>query len=282
MNISHNKLKNSGILFELLVRTITADILAGKDSPAVNIIKNNFVKTELSKEYKLYETLFKKTQLTEAKADIIINALLESSKKLDRKLLNKAKYNLIKEIKEHYNLNEFFKTKLPNYKYHASFYNLMELYNSDQINHKDIITNKNTLLEHLTSQPNIIKEDTLTKEYSELDKDVRMMSYKIFSEKFNEEYADFNDNQKIILREYINSVDNTPKLKEFYNKKINEVKSQIIELNNKTKNETSKIKINEITHLMVEVKKNNKVKKENIIDLLQFCDLLEELKMANG
>jgi len=282
MKISHNKLRNTGILFELLVRAITSDTLEGKDSPAVDIIKKHFVKSELSKEYRLYETLFKKIQLTEAKAEMVLNVLLESSKKLDKKVLNKAKYNLVKEIKEHYNLDEFFKTKLPNYKYQASFYNLMELYNSDQSNPKDIIANKYTLLEHLTAKPNKIQEDTLIKEYSELDKDVRMLSYKIVSEKFNEKYSDLNDNQKIILREYINSVDNTPKLKEFYNKKLNEIKSQIVELNKKTKNEASKIKINEVTNLMLEVKKNDKVKTENVIDLLQFCDLLEELKNVNG
>lgn len=282
MKISHNKLKNTGILFELLVRAITADTLAGKDSPAVDIIKKHFVKTELSKEYKLYETLFNKTQLTEGKAEIVISALLESSKKLDKKALNKAKYNLIKEIKEHYNLDEFFKTKLSNYKCHAAFYNLMEIHNNDMNSPKDVIANKITILEHLTSKPGKVEDDSLIKEYSDLDKDLRMLSYKIISEKFNEKYSDFNDNQKTILREYINSVDSSPKLRDFYNKKLNEIKIEIDELNKKTKNESSKIKIHEVLHLMVEVKKNDSVRNEDVIDLLQYCDLLEELKTINN
>ncbi len=281
MKISHNKIKNTGIIFELLVRTITSDTLSGKDSPAVDIIRKHFVKTELSKEYKLYETLFKRTQLSEGKAGLILTTVLESSKKLNRKVLNKEKYALIKEIKENYDLDEFFKIKLPNYKYHAAFYNLMEIYINDVNNPREIISNKITILEHLTSKPNKIEEDTKLKEYSDMDKDLRMLSYKIISEKFNEKYSDFNDNQKVILREYINSVDNSSKLKEFYNKKITEIRTQIVEINKKTKNEASKIKIDEIVKTLVEVKKTDNVRNDDLIDLLQYCDLLEELKIVN-
>jgi hypothetical protein len=281
MKISHNKLRNTGILFELLVRTITSDTLAGKDSPAVGIIKKHFVKTELSKEYKLYETLFNKTQLTEGKAEMILNVLLESSKKLNKSKLNKEKYALIKEIKECYNLEEFFKTKLANYKYHAAFYNLMEMYSKDINSPREIIANKITIFEHLTSKPNKIEENSLMNEYSNLDRDLRMLSYKIMSEKFNEKYSDFNDNQKEILREYINSVDNSSKLREFYNKKLNEIKIHLSEVNKKTKNEASRIKVEAIVESMSEVKKNDNIKNEDITDLLQHCDLLEELKTVN-
>ena len=47
MKIKHSKYKNTGILFELLVRQITADTLKGVDSPAINLLKENFVKSEL-------------------------------------------------------------------------------------------------------------------------------------------------------------------------------------------------------------------------------------------
>ena len=115
MTVNHSKYKNTGILFELLVRQITADTLSGKSPKAVNILKKYFVKTELGREYKLYETLLKKQKLSEAKADLIINTIIESSKSLNRSTLKRQKYNLIKEIKEHYDLEEFFRIKLPNY-----------------------------------------------------------------------------------------------------------------------------------------------------------------------
>ena len=130
MTIKHSKYKNTGVLFELLIRQITADTLDGKDSPVKTLLKKYFVKTELGKEYKLYETLLKRTSLTEAKANITIDTLVNSSKTLNRRLIKRQKYNLISEIKEHYDLNKFFNHKLPNYKIHAAFYTLLEINHS--------------------------------------------------------------------------------------------------------------------------------------------------------
>ena len=143
MTIKHSKYKNTGILFELLVRQITSDTLSGGESQAMNILKKYFTKTELGREYKLYESFFKNINTSETKADIVISTLIESSKQLNRSALRRQKYNLIKEIKEHYNLEEFFRTKLPNYKAQAALFTLLEVYNSDNLSNPDqIIENK--------------------------------------------------------------------------------------------------------------------------------------------
>ena len=92
MYIKHSKFKNTGILFEILVKKITGDTLSGINSPAIKIIKEYFVNTELGKEYKLYETLFQDKRLTEQKASIILNTVLEQSKKLNRSKLKSEKY----------------------------------------------------------------------------------------------------------------------------------------------------------------------------------------------
>jgi hypothetical protein len=286
MLIKHSKFKNTGILFELLVRQITADTLSGKNSEATNILKKYFSKTELGKEYKLYDSLFKRTNLTEGKAEIIINTILESSKYLNRSALKKQKYNLINEIKKHYNLEDFFKTKLSNYKAQAAIYTLIEIYNSNNknISHEQSISNKLVLLEHLTLSNSKPKESTdeLINEFSNYDKDTRILTYKILLNKFNDKYADFSSNKKSILKEFINSVDNTNKLKEFYNSKVGEFKKDLTKLNKSTTNPVTKIKINEVTNLLVELNKNDKVSNDSIVNLLQYCDLLEELKNING
>ena len=284
MNIKHSKYKNTGILFELLVRQVTSDTLNGTDSLALKLIQKFFVKSELGKEYKLYESLGKNTSLTEGKANVMIQTLLETSKKLNRSNLRREKYNLINEIKKHYNLEDFFKTKLPNYKTFAAFYMLTEIQNSEALVDADIIVNnKMTLLEHLsTSQikPEAVEAEIL-REFQSYDKDTRILTYRILMEKFNGKYSNLYESQKEILRQYINSVDSTPVLKEFYNTKVTEIKMSLAELNSKVTDKAVQIKINEVTNLITELDKTAKVSSEDIVNILQYCELYEELKTAN-
>ena len=285
MNIKHSKYKNTGILFELLVRQVTADTLNGGESPALNIIKKYFIKSELSKEYKLYETLSKNTALTESKANVMVQSLLETSKKLNRGVLRREKYSLINEIRQNYNLEEFFKTKLPHYKTFAAFYMLSEIQNSDALVDTNlIVNNKMTILEHLSS--NEIKEEKVEadvlQEFQSYDKDTRMLTYRILMENFNGKYTNLYNSQKEVLRQYINSVDSTPVLREFYNAEVNKIKTQLTELNSSITNKTVQIKITEVINLIEELDKNAKVTSDNIVNVLQYLELVEELKAAHG
>ena len=285
MYIKHSKFKNTGILFELLVRRITADTLSGVDSPAVNILKKYFANTEVGKEYKLYEAVFKSNNVNESKANAILTTVLESSKKLNRSKLRKEKYNLIKELKEHYNLEELFKTKLTKYKEFASLYTLLEIYNSQDITNPDqIIDNKVTLLEHLTSK-DVNKEgvkDDILEEFKSYDKDLRILTYRVLLEKFNDKYSSLNNRQKYILKEFINSVDSTPRLKEFYSSEVEYIKETLNKEIAKTKDETTKIKLQEVSKLVKDLDKKSSIKSDNLVDLLQYHSLLEELTKVNG
>jgi hypothetical protein len=284
VTIKHSKYKNTGILFELLVRQITADTLSGKDSPATKILKKYFTKTELGKEYKLYENFFKHANSSEGKANVVLNTIIEGSKYLNRSALKRQKYNLIKEIKDHYNLDEFFKTKLPNYKTQAALYTLLEVYNSDDsLNPSQIIENKTSLLEYLTNSSidkNNIKENVM-EEFNNQDKDIRTLTYKILLEKFNNKYAHLNNNQKLVLKEFINSVDSTPKLREFYNTKVNEIKDHLTKLNKKVTDKAIQIKINEVMNIMPNLSKTDKVDNDHLVNLLQYYQLVEELETVS-
>jgi hypothetical protein len=285
MYIKHSKFKNTGILFELLVRRITADTLSGVDSPAVNILKKYFANTEVGKEYKLYEAVFKSNNVNESKANAILTTVLESSKKLNRSKLRKEKYNLIKELKEHYNLEELFKTKLSKYKEFASLYTLLEIYNSQDItNPNQIIDNKVTLLEHLTSKDvskDGVKDDIL-EEFKSYDKDLRILTYRVLLEKFNDKYSSLSNRQKYILKEFINSIDSTPRLKEFYSSEIEYIKETLNKEISKTKDEATKIKLQEVSKLVKDLDKKTTIKSDNLVDLLQYHSLLEELTKVNG
>ena len=285
MNIKHSKYKNTGILFELLVRQITADTLSGKDSKATHILKKYFVKTELGREYKLYESITKYKNLTEGKAEVVINSVIESSKNLNRGALKRQKYNLIQEISKHYNLEEFFQTKLSNYKSYAALYTLVEIYNSELLSTPDqIIVNKIAILENLTTKPISKKkvEDDLMVEFQSYDKDLRILTYKVLLEKFNGKYASLNDNQKSVLKEFINSVDSTPKLRDFYNTKITEIKTTLTKQVKKVTDKAIQIKLNEVNNMLTPLGKTANVGNDDLVNLLQYYELLEELTKTNG
>jgi hypothetical protein len=285
MQVKHSKYKNTGILFELLVRQITTDTLDGKDSPAKDILKKYFVKSELGREYKLYETLLKRTSLTEGKANVVVDTLIESSKTLNRGAIKRQKYNLINEIQKHYDLNEFFNHKLPNYKMFAAFYTLTEIANAQNtIDPDQTIINKVTILEHLTAAKIAESKvrDEVMGEFENSDKDVRFLAYKMVLENFNTKYNDLHPRQKEILKEFITSVDNKPRLKEFYTAKVVEIKEELATLNAKTKNEVTKIKINEIINIIQVPAKTAKITDNDLVDLLQYYDLINELETVNG
>ena len=277
MRIKHSKFKNTGLLFELLVRTITSDTLNGKESPAINILKKYFVNTELGKELELYKLI------SEGKANIILNTVLETSRKLNRSALRREKYNIIKELKECYNLEELFKTKISNYKPLASLYTLFEIFNSKDITDpSQIVDNRVSIMEYLTkSEMNKedVKEDIL-EEFKSYDKDLRILTYRVLLEKFNDKYSNLNSSQKTVLKEFINNVDNTSNLKNFYNTKINEIKTTLNSEIKNVKDKATKIKLEEVSKYLKEVDKRQRINNENLVDLLQYYSLLEELKLV--
>jgi hypothetical protein len=284
MKIKHSKYKNTGILFELLVRQITADTLKGAESKAIDLLKEYFVKTELGREYKLYESIIKSKVLNEGRANIFISTILENSKKFNRSTLRKEKYNLINEIKKHYNLESFFGSKISNYKQIAAIYTLIESHNAKEVTNLDQVNdNKITLLEFLTkTEVKNTEKDNVLEEFSTYDKDLRQLTYRVLLEKFNDKYEGLSEDQKQILKEYITAVDSTPSLREFYNKKVNILKSQLqVEAKN-IKDKATKIKITEVAKLLIELDKAEKIGDDNLVDLLQYYELVKEIQIANG
>lgn len=277
MQNKHSKFKNTGLLFELLVRRITADTLEGKDSAAIDILKKYFLNSELGKEYKLYEQLSKYKNLTESKAELVINSLVETSSKLNRTEVRKQRYNLVREIKENYSVEKFFKVKINNYKIYAALNNLIENHTSTDIAPEVVINNKMTLLEHLSKAPVEEKRDELMEEFNGYDKDLKMLTYRVLLEKFNEKYDDLKSAQKEVLKEFINSVDAPEKLKELYNNRIPGIKSTLERKIKSIEDQVVKIKLQEVLKYVTPLEKNDKFSNDDIVNLLQYYELINEL-----
>lgn len=278
MQNKHSKYKNTGLLFELLVRRITADTLEGReDSPAITILRKYFLNTELGKEYKLYEQVTKYKALTESKAELVINSLVEASTKLNRTEIRKQRYNLVKEVKQHYPIEKFFKIKVANYKAYAALNNLIENHSLDTATPEIIIQNKLTLLEYLSAPVIQDKKDDLLEEVSKYDKDLRILTYRVLLEKFNAKYDYLKPAQKEVLKEFINSIDTPDKLKELYNSRIPAIQSTLKLKMKNVEDEVVKIKLEEVLKYVKPLEKNERFNNDDIINLLQYYELINEL-----
>lgn len=280
MKIKHSKYKNTGILFELLTRQITSDTISGGNNKALSILKKYFnSKSELLKEYKIYNALSTKSYQDKNKATILVNTLVEAHSKLNRSRLRREKYNLIKEIKSTYDLNDFFKAQITNYKTMASIYNLTENKDATPLS---VVDSKVQLIEHLTKLDQKVKKDIVMESYNHGDKNTRLLTQKILLEKFNEKYKGLGENQKILLQEYVNAVSNSPSLKTYINSEIKEVKKQLTKYSNKVTNKVVKIKIDEAKNLIKPLCKKSSVHDDNVSNLLNYYELVNELKSIHG
>jgi len=281
MKVKHSKYKNTGILFELLTRQLTSDTIAGNQPKALSFLKKHFnKKTELLKEYKIYHTLATQKYNKDSQATMLINTLLEAHGKLNKSQLRREKYNLIKEIKDTYNVNDFFKAKITDYKIMASVFNLLENKNATPLS---IVNSKVTILEHITGkQINKVKKDIVLENFNKQDKDTRLLTYKVLLEKFNDKYSGLQDNQKILLKEYVNSVTNSPSLKSYINQEIKEVKKTLTGYSKKVKDKVVAIKLTETKGMIKPLCKKTSVNDDNVINLLNYYELVNELKTIHG
>jgi hypothetical protein len=280
MKLKHSKYKNTGILFELLTRQLTSDTIAGNPPKSLSFLKKHFnSKTELLKEYKIYHTLATQKYNKDSQATMLIDTLLEAHGKLNKSQLRREKYNLIKEIKETYNVNDFFKAKITDYKIMASIFNLLENKEATPIS---IVNSKVTLLEHITDKPTAVKKDVVLENFNKQDSDTRLLTYKVLLEKFNDKYSDLQDNQKTLLKEYVNSVTNSPALKSYLNQEIKEVKKDLTKYSKKVKDKAVVVKLTETKGMIKPLCKKSSVNDDNVINLLNYYELVNELKTIHG
>ena len=280
MKVKHSKYKNTGILFELLTRQLTSDTITGNQPKSLDFLKKHFnKKTELLKEYKIYHTLATKKYNRDSQATMLIETLVEAHRRLNKTQLRREKYNLIKEIKDTYNVNDFFKAKITDYKIMASIFNLLE---NKEATALSIVNSKVTLLEHITGKQIKPKTNTVLENFGKQDKNTRLLTYKVLLEKFNTKYSNLQDNQKTLLKEYVNSVSNSPALKSYINQEIKEVKKDLTKYSKKVEDKAIAIKLNETKNLINPINKKTSAQDGDVSNLLNYYELINELKEIHG
>ena len=266
------------MLFELLTRQITSDIISANESIAIQILRRYFNKnTELIKEYRLYKTLSEETLKSETKANMLIEAVLKARRSLNRNKLNTEKYELIKAIKENFDIDSFFQTKVQNYKLIASIYKVFE-YNELE-NPVEITKSRITILENITAKQNktqITEDIYIVNE----PKEIRLMAYKYLVERFNTKYINFNDQQKVLLREYIENVSNTNNLKSLIQTEAITIKRLFTKNMHRVQDKSLKIKLQEVVGLLDEYQTIKKVEENHISALLRYYSLIDDLSWS--
>jgi len=286
--VQHSKYKNTGILFELLARQVTADTLNGREhSPALQIIREYLrPTTELGKELVLYRSLMESSNLSETKALKFIDIVIEQRKKLNTKKLNEQKYNLIKAIKDKYPLKDFLASKIPLYKEYASIYKTFMFESQPQklnvTDVNDIATAKFTIVEHLTHSLTKSDKKSLPETIREQQEDLRLLTYKILVDKFNAKYQSLNEQQKVLLREYINNISNTNSLREFINSEVPKVKKELQSRLLSIDDKVTRIKVAEVINQLDNVKKGNTVRDGQVTALMIAYQLAKEIKSIVG
>jgi|TARA_B100000073_G_C23711449_1_gene564389 hypothetical protein len=279
----HSKVKNTGILFELLVRQITTDTLNGVEkSPAIAIIKEYFGKrTTLKTELHLYQTLLKEKHNTEYRAEKLVDLVIRERAKLSATNLRREKYNLIREIKKNYDVEQFFKAKIGKYKQNASIYTLFESINSKGYsNPKIILQSRANIVEHVCKN---IKDsshvDRVVEAFRQEDKDLRLLAYKVLVDKFNSKYNKLSESQASILREYINNISNTENLRGKLQKVVAE-NLKVLQKSMKTvEDPVVKIKLKEVAkQIKNSVLNKKRIDEKKILNVLRLSELVEEVR----
>ena len=282
--VKHNKIRNTGLLFEFLLRQITSDVLnKDQNSKAVTIVKQKFNEnTELGKELALYNILITKKFKSDSKADYFINEVMKTRSDLNNSTLRREKYNLIKEIQSNYNLQKFMSSKVPNYKTYASIYKLFE-YNTLSPDEKT--ESFFNIVEHVTTEDNSIRLSETVKTLPD-DEDLRILTYRTLLEKFNQKYTKLSGAQKNLLREYINNVSNTNSLKDTLKQIVKELKQDLKTHSKNLKDKVVKIKMTEALKSINEFcgvnDKSDVVKDEYVTQTMRYLELLKELKKSGN
>lgn len=276
-NVKHSKFKNSAIIFELLSRQLTSDVLTGKQNESLSIIKKYFREgSELHNELILYHTLLESTKLREGLAVKLLDIILEKRKALDEKQLQLEKYRLIGELKRRYNLKDFFEVRLHNYRELASIYKIFE--SGTKSDTRDYIDNYSIVLESMTANKPALTESI--GQFEKQNEDIKNLAFKLLIEKFNKKYTNLNGKQKNLISKFITENTNSSQFREYVYKEISTIQKALNIFKSRTSDASLKIKLNEVSGLSNEIVTAKRIEDHHVSSMIKYYELIEVLKQS--
>ena len=277
-SLKHSKIKNTGLLFEVLSRKFSEEVISNSKPKAINLLKKYFHNSEIAKEYNLYKVILGSNSLNESQANLRFDIIKESYSKIDKEKLSKEKYNLIREVKDLYsNSEDIFKFRVENYNVLAATNNLLESFNSTKyVEPSFLLKNKSTILEHLITVPKT-ESSQILESFTTLPKSEQQMVFDLMVEKFNKKFKVLTESQKAVLKEYI-SQNNSPKFTEYISERFDEVVLKLKLKEALIEDVETKALLKETISTIKPFGKNYNIKNDDVVKLLNCYSLVDELE----
>lgn len=271
----HSKLKNTGVLYELLTRQVAVDIINSKPPVALNLIKRFFNKnSELAKEYSIYQSIINNRGLDATKSSVLLESIKDSYSSINTKKIQEEKYRLIEEINKSYD-NNFWSARVDSYKLHASVFHLLESINGSQFSDPlKLAESKLTIMEHLMETKEKTEIDTILEDYRKYNDVQRKYIFQQMSSHVQKRLANMNTAQRNFMLDYM-TFGTGVKMTAIINENIDRLKKQLLE-HSYSADDPTRVKLKEVVHQLNHIK-SNRANDADIIRILEHMDLVDEL-----
>ena len=227
----HNKKRNTGLLYEFLVRAASEAIIESNDQKrdmALKIIKSHFSRdSELYREFRLFHSLAATTVVSESVADSILAAAKDAAKRYDARTLDHEKSMLIRNINHNLNDNRFYDRRVNEYTIYATIQTLLNEWRRPiPVNIVQVAEFEQQLREWLLEEKVVATVDEV--------KDADPLVEKLMLKKFNERYGrGLTEEQSNLIRSYVFEEDDVQEhMKNLKESALNEIGIYLKEHNN--------------------------------------------------
>jgi hypothetical protein len=280
MSIKHNKKRNVGLVYELLIQHITSCIVEGRKSDArvgTKLIEKHFAKgKELHKEFRLFNAL---ANATVSDTHIVASVLTEAkraARKIDTKKLSIEKSKLIRDINYKINRKDFFYQNISNYRQLGSIQIVINEWRKESPDLGRLIEFEKKVGENLLAEKSTKTVSDMQRELDASKSDKLIL--KLMTEKINSKYSNLSNSEREIISNYVFYSSQND---EYLSKYLAEKRQVALDLlENFEDHESNQILIEKVDRVRNSIQKleNQDVNDESIVKFLTITKLINELK----